>query len=140
MTPRHTQLSSIVLAAHDGISTAAICQRVQMSATRALVLLRELYRCGIVSKTAEGGGSMLWCSPARQPELVRRHRDTCDGQRAKKKAASRQIRSRSEIALRAADKVGEDVDSWPVVRRLIAAADAPKINRPMVASVWDLAR
>ena len=140
MTPRHTQIADIVLAAHDGISTDGICRRVQMSATRALVLLRELFRCGIVSKTALGGGSMLWCSPARQAELVRQHRETCEGQRTAKKAAARQIRRRSEIAQRLAVVVGDEADSWPVVRRLIAAADEPKIKRPALTCVWDLAR
>ena len=140
MTPRHTQLADIVLSAHDGISTDGICRRVGMSATRALVLLRELFRCGIVSKTALGGGSMLWCSPARQAELVQRHRQTRDGQRTAKKAATRKIRRQSEIAQRLAVVAGDEADSWPVVRRLIAAADAPKIKRPAVCSVWDLAR
>ena len=140
MTPRHTQIADIVLAAHDGISANDICRRVEMSVTRVLVLLRELLRCGVVSKTALGGGSLLWCSPERQAELVRRRRETCDGQRTAKKAAARRIRRQSEMAQRIAVVVGDEADSWPVVQRLVAAADAPRVKRPAVSCVWDLAR
>lgn len=92
----------------------------------------RLYRQQLAAESAE---------KRREYEKSRVHDPKRVAQRAAlNKLRDRKNEKRSPRKPRPVVEEDTSIDSWPVLRSWVAAENAPRMTKPRIASVWDLAR
>ena len=139
---RDEQIIELVRGTHAGMSAVELAELFHRSLARMQEILNVLCKAGTIARTADISKGVLYCDPKRRDSLIAERKRASmvrDREiRTERKRARRQREAQARAQARAV--VADDADSWPVVQRSVSAADAPKIRRPAVVSVWDLAR
>ena len=138
---RDEKITAVVCSSR-GTTTADVAVLFGLSDSSMGAILRRLCSEGRIAKTAPLGPTLRWCAPADRAELVAQARKEMKARKLKQHAERTRTRRERDKEAKAAQRQDEsgEADGWPVVHRLIAAASAPTIKRPMLSCVWDLAR
>ena len=133
MNNRERQVEAFVRAAPDGVTKHAVAALLGISAATAAKYLYEVRKAGGTIDATESVGPLARWGATELREALREKFRTVG-------RSEKNIRHAECERIRREYQKDEAADSWPVVQRIVPAAGAKSIRRPMVASVWDLAR